>query len=1261
MSNFDSMKGSKTDENFIRFDLCHEDGRKVNRFVTKDCFGCDPLNIEGYDGEFWTNEVGDATIPPLDLSEFECCNKKCVMPSNLECLKKRTFQFVYDNGITPGSSTNDCEERVDLIRFQWEFTSTTWDTCGTQIDGGPLGPFTGWGNQLTGWAEYGEENDPFGSTHTFDFFGPPTWRGWTVTGCHPDATYGTVEMVREDGCVFTLYPTLYSETIETICKSTVMDCDGNPTTQYYQPNEDGETYTQVEAPEDAENYISDCKEFDEVICEDAVSPCQSETYSGLCDRVENADDTLTDIPFVLVITRCEGEEPFRNIYTLDSYTNASDPDGLVPYEIIGDVFTCGTDIPFVEPDPEVEPEEQFIIPGCIVEPATFDPSEFNDQGITGVRICGVETPVELEAGWTGSDLVVAENVANPDCVLQTEKIPLNLLGLDDLNGGTVTSTQGSCPDGLVTTATLTATNGDNPLIEVGSAVNKVKVNYNGATGESTLVYEFNQPIDLCIQFSSNHERDEPLTLITPYDSIIPGPGSGFLSGSNTTGDPHVWHNENSSHSTGFTEFNWLQTQRVELGLKGDGKTQNQLPFVTNFYTCDPCGPLTISGPESPVSISGPVEVMYEGSDAWTQVSDGVPTPKKSVLIIKEGDTTTLMTPDCSSEVELEGSQQLHAGACPLTPQSQTQSQGPCSNFVSLGNMYQVIQAPGGTDDINELEGCQDTQIEWNHNGDNGQSDSSSCNNNCQYIENSKDLSLGDGLTEALDYSFTYVLNGASESTYLDAKSSNDYVQTSFTLNSTGILRNVGYGFFTNPGAPEGNVGNFKITTEISDDPNFATFEVINLDHQIVNMVDGGYLSDPVVDANYTLEADVEYYFRHYLYDSQNGQTTFDFFGNQIPLEDAVRFDDNFYPIVLPETCTGDLVWSDLLPDPTCENIPVIKCTDTGELRNAITDELLDSENISLEDICSESNGSDSDFENTHLIEGCDDNGDPAYTIVDDEGEPLFTPRPITDTGLADCCLECLSSPFCVRGFDYQDLDTWEQGSMEWVVNGNASVDQPSSQDNGQKGSWYSNLIANVNSNEGWTMTISSDVISSEQGDKPVFQFVGPCDSELTLVRNGGDTLVLTVSADGVITGTFEESGNDICSDCFPDCPVDNNDSGDENGGGSTEPTLPTAGRKLVSDNHQDGNGGASYNLQVRNASNAAVNWELLWTGRPYSTIPNLNLPTGVVHTFSQNASGAYDHLFSGQNLGAFSNVTITGAAPIPAGDGSLPQLFCEVA
>jgi len=136
----------------------------------------------------------------------------------------------------------------------------------------------------------------------------------------------------------------------------------------------------------------------------------------------------------------------------------------------------------------------------------------------------------------------------------------------------------------------------------------------------------------------------------------------------------------------------------------------------------------------------------------------------------------------------------------------------------------------------------------------------------------------------------------------------------------------------------------------------------------------------------------------------------------------------------------------------------------------------------------------------------------------------------------ECEEECISKPLCVRGFDYQDLDTWEKGSMEWTTPAGTSVDQPAAQDNGGKCSWYTNLMANVSSNAGWSMTCKTDVPSDNSGeDKPVFQITGPCDSSIEIVRNGNDTLTIKTDAEGNITGAFTEGGNSIESETFVSC------------------------------------------------------------------------------------------------------------------------------
>ena len=89
---------------------------------------------------------------------------------------------------------------------------------------------------------------------------------------------------------------------------------------------------------------------------------------------------------------------------------------------------------------------------------------------------------------------------------------------------------------------------------------------------------------------------------------------------------------------------------------------------------------------------------------------------------------------------------------------------------------------------------------------------------------------------------------------------------------------------------------------------------------------------------------------------------------------------------------------------------------------------------------------------------------------------------------------------------------------------------------------------------------------------------------------------------------------------------------------------------LVSDNFQDGGSNSPFDLQVRNTTNAATNWQAVVTG-PYTTIPNLAAGNYTLQT-TDNGDGTYTHVFTGTTpLGAFGNITITGDAPIPAGSG----------
>lgn len=310
---------------------------------------CDePTISESYESDI--RIVGAKNPIPVFISE-NCC----VTPADLECIKKRTFDFVYDNGFTPGSSTNNGGERNNFVRFGWTFTSRGWETgAGLKGVGDAIGPYTGWSDQLTGWSTFGNNNDPYNSISAFNFYGSPTWRGWSVTGCNPSAKYGTWAIQRDDGVTFKVYPTLYTEKIERIYRSHELDCDGNINTRYWEINPDGLTYTEVPVPDDIECFVSCDYIFEPVILEGAVSPCETKEYTP-CDRVDTLDSSQ-DVQFVLLVTNCEGVIT-RERYTFDSYNNATSPDDLVEYTVVGDLVICGTNEVFVEPEPVVVIEE----------------------------------------------------------------------------------------------------------------------------------------------------------------------------------------------------------------------------------------------------------------------------------------------------------------------------------------------------------------------------------------------------------------------------------------------------------------------------------------------------------------------------------------------------------------------------------------------------------------------------------------------------------------------------------------------------------------------------------------------------------------------------------------------------------------------------------------------------------------------------------------------------------------------------------------
>ena len=105
-----------------------------------------------------------------------------------------------------------------------------------------------------------------------------------------------------------------------------------------------------------------------------------------------------------------------------------------------------------------------------------------------------------------------------------------------------------------------------------------------------------------------------------------------------------------------------------------------------------------------------------------------------------------------------------------------------------------------------------------------------------------------------------------------------------------------------------------------------------------------------------------------------------------------------------------------------------------------------------------------------------------------------------------------------------------------------------------------------------------------------------------------------------------------------------------NGGGPQG--TPT--NEIFPDHFADGNGNAPFEIKFRNTTGIAIAaYEILVSGVPYATIPNLNLNGHTLQT-TDNGDGTYDHLFtSSSGLNAFSSSEITSTGtPTPPGTGA---------
>ncbi len=195
--------------------------------------------------------------------------------------------------------------------------------------------------------------------------------------------------------------------------------------------------------------------------------------------------------------------------------------------------------------------------------------------------------------------------------------------------------------------------------EIDSGAFGFTIRYSAGTGEGELVYTFVEAVDVSINFISN-APSESVTFITPFDSVIAGPGSTF-----TSSNPSVWHNNNDNG--GVTTFQFNAVRQIRLGIMGTDFTQAHSMDVTlaNGATCiDTDGDgiedyldLDSDGDGCPDALEGDGSFVFGDLVADTSLGDNVDAngvPMVAGNPANQGigtsrDSTTI-NPDCATAV-----------------------------------------------------------------------------------------------------------------------------------------------------------------------------------------------------------------------------------------------------------------------------------------------------------------------------------------------------------------------------------------------------------------------------------------------------------------------------------------------------------------------------------------------------------------------------------------------------------------------------------
>ena len=291
----------------------------------------------------------------------------CITPAEFKCLKKRNFRFFYDNGITPGSSSNDGGLRPNFIHFDGMFTVIGWETnLGTLGAGELIGPATGWTPQLTEWFNFGANNYPSENVeHSFSFTPAPTWRAWVLEGCDPTAQFGVWTIRRSDGVIYKVYPRGYTESYEYVWCADTIDCDGNPEQVFYDRNQNPDTdvitWTKLEnPPKDIDCFVNCDRKLPSVILPGAESSCVTKEYRPCDANNENVE-------LILFVTDCDDSPRHIIAHTLsdwDANLTSPDPSPEVAEYNLADsrLVDCETGVDFEIPE---ECQTDVVVPICV--------------------------------------------------------------------------------------------------------------------------------------------------------------------------------------------------------------------------------------------------------------------------------------------------------------------------------------------------------------------------------------------------------------------------------------------------------------------------------------------------------------------------------------------------------------------------------------------------------------------------------------------------------------------------------------------------------------------------------------------------------------------------------------------------------------------------------------------------------------------------------------------------------------------------------